>query len=83
MNARAAAWLAWSLCLLCVALAAASLMLALLNGRTLAEIFLAWDGPTIANLLTWTVSFSVIGALIASHRSENLIGWLFLAVGFC
>jgi hypothetical protein len=29
------------------------------------------------------VSFSVIGALIASHRPENPIGWIFLAVGCC
>jgi hypothetical protein len=28
------------------------------------------------------VSFSVVGALIASHRPENPIGWIFLAVGF-
>ena len=83
MNARAAPWLAWSLCPLCVALATASLILALLNGRTLAVIFLAWDGPTIATLLIETVSFSVIGALIASHRPENPIGWIFLAEGFC
>jgi hypothetical protein len=80
---RAAAWVAWSLCLLCVVLAAASLILALLNGRTLDDIFLAWDGPSIAVLPTWTVSFSVVGALIASHRPENPIGWIFLAEGFC
>jgi hypothetical protein len=79
---RAAAWVAWSLCLLCVVLAAASLILALLNGRTLGDIFLAWDGPSIAVLPTWTVSFSVVGALIASHRPENPIGWIFLADGF-
>jgi hypothetical protein len=83
MNARAAPWLAWTLCALCVALATASLILALLNGRTLAVIFLAWDGPSRAVLPTWTVSFSVIGALIASHRPENPIGWIFLAEGFC
>ena len=66
-----------------MALAAASLILALLNGRTLGEIFLAWDGgPSIAVLPTWTVSFSVVGALIASHRPENPIGWIFLAEGF-
>jgi hypothetical protein len=28
------------------------------------------------------VSFSVVGALIASHRPENPIGWIFLADGF-
>ena len=62
MSARASAMLAWPLCLLCLALAVASLILALLNGRTLGEIFLAWDGPSIAVLATWTVSFSVVGA---------------------
>jgi MFS family permease len=81
MSPHAALWLAWSLCVLCVALAAASPILALLNGRTLAEIFMAW-GPSILTLATLTVSFSVVGALIASHRPENPIGWIFLAVGF-
>ena len=61
--------------MLCVALATASQILALLNGRTLGEIFI-----TFAIL---TVSFSVVGALIISHRPENSIGWIFLAVGFC
>src|ERR687897_674550 len=79
MSARAAARLAWSLCLLCVALAVAGLILALLNGLTLGEIFLAWAGPPVATLLAQIVSFSVVGALIASHRPENPIGWLFLA----
>jgi hypothetical protein len=79
MSARVAAWLAWSLCLVCVALAVAGLILALLNGHTLGEIFLAWFGPPVAILLTQIVSFSVVGALIASHRPENSIGWLFCA----
>src|SRR5919106_149101 len=79
MSRRTAAWLAWSLCLLCVVLAVAGLILALLNGLTLGEIFLAWSGPPVATLLTQIVSFSVVGALIASHRPENPIGWLFLA----
>jgi signal transduction histidine kinase len=67
---------------LCLALAVASPILALLNGRTLGEIFLALDGPSIAGLAIETVSFSIVGALVASHRSENPIGWIFLAVGF-
>src|SRR3712207_9378050 len=79
MSRRTAAWLAWSLCVLCVVLAVAGLILALLNGLTLGEIFLAWSGPPVATLLTQIVSFSVVGALIASHRRENPIGWLFLA----
>src|SRR5918997_1470154 len=68
--------LAWFLCLLCVALAAASLILALLNGRTLGEIFVE-EG--IVMIATLTVAFSVVGAMIASHRPENPIGWIFCA----
>src|SRR5215204_5943388 len=79
MSRRAASYLAWSLCALCVALAVANLILALLNERTLGEIFIA-GSITFATLIG---SYSVIGALIASHRPENLIGWIFLAVGFC
>jgi hypothetical protein len=78
MSRRAASCLAWSLCALCVALAVASLILGLLNGRTLAEIFIAGN----ITFATWIGSFSVIGALIVSHRPENPIGWIFLAVGF-
>jgi hypothetical protein len=81
MSIRVTSWIAWSLCLLCVALAVASPILALLNGRTLGEIFMALGGPPIATRATLTVSFSVVGALIASRRPENPIGWIFLAVG--
>jgi hypothetical protein len=81
MSTGAAAWLAWPLCLLCVALAAASLILALLNGRTVGEIFIGWM-PTPVTLATLIVSFSVVGALIASNRPENPIGLIFLTVGF-
>jgi hypothetical protein len=75
MSIRSAAWIAWSLCVLCVVLAVASLILALLNGRTPGEIFITFS--------ILTVSFSVVGALIISYRPENSIGWIFLAVGFC
>jgi hypothetical protein len=81
MSARAAALLAWSLCALCVALAVANLILALLNEHTLGEIFSSEEGIVIFAI--WTVSFSVVGALIASQRPENPIGWIFLADGFC
>jgi hypothetical protein len=82
ISARVATWLAGSLCLMSVALAAASLILALLNERTLDNIFLARGGPPIAHLAIIAVSFSVVGALIASQRPENPIGWIFLVVGF-
>jgi hypothetical protein len=61
-----------------VALAAACLIFSLLNGHTLYEMVLTGI-PTTVILLTQMVSFSVVGALIASHRPENPIGWLFCA----
>ena len=82
MSARVSAWPAWSLCALCVALAAANLILALLNEHTLGEIFFISE-HAIVIFAIWTVSFSVVGALIASRRPENPIGWIFLADGFC
>jgi hypothetical protein len=74
--ARAAVPLAWSLCLLCVALAVGGVLLGPLNGRTLGEI-LVEEG--IVAIATLTVAFSVVGALVASHRPGNPIGWIFSA----
>ena len=67
-------WLAWSLCMLCVVLALSGLILALLNGRGLGEVFVEDSLVTIAVL---AVVFSIVGALIASHRPGNPIGWIF------
>ena len=76
MSARVATWLAWVLCLLCVGLAVGSLQLGFLNGRTLGEIF---AGEDIVMIATLSVAFSAVGALIASHRPANPIGWIFCA----
>jgi hypothetical protein len=73
---RRAVWLAWSLCALCVALAAGSFVLALLNGRSPREILI---DEGIFAVATLAVAFSVVGALIASHRPANPIGWIFCA----
>ena len=70
MSIRSAAWIAWSLCLLCVALAGACLIFSLLNGHTLYEMVLTGI-PTTVILLTQMVSFSVVGAVIASHRPRT------------
>jgi hypothetical protein len=79
-GARATFGLAWSVCLLCVALASGSLLLAFLNGRTLGEIFVEEGLITLAIL---TATFCVVGALIASHRPGNSIGWIFCAAALC
>jgi uncharacterized membrane protein len=80
MGARAFPWLAWFICLLCVALGVASLLLGLLNGRTLGEFFVEENIVLIAAL---TVAFSGVGALVASHRPGNSIGWIFCTAALC
>ena len=69
-GASAAVWLAWALCL-----ALGSVLLAVMNGRTLAEILV----ENIITVAILTASFSVVGALVASHRPENPIGWILCA----
>jgi hypothetical protein len=76
---KVVAWLAWMLCLLCVGLAVGALLLWLLNGRALIEFVREGDGA----VATLVVSFSVVGALIVSHRPENIIGWIFCAAALC
>jgi ABC-type uncharacterized transport system permease subunit len=79
MSRRTAAWLAWSVCLLCVGLAVGALLLWLLNGRSL--IGFVREGDAAVAVLV--VSFSVVGALIVSHRPENTIGWVFCTAALC
>ena len=72
-NVRAA-WLAWSLCGLTLALLACALALAVLNRGDVQEV---------AFPLALTVS-AVVGGLVASRRPKNPVGWFFLgsAVSF-
>ena len=73
MSARASAWLAWSLCTLSLALTALSLLLLALNvSQPNAHIYDFWLENTVL-----PISFSIIGAIIASRLHANLLGWLF------
>lgn len=74
-----ATWLAWSLCLLCVAMTLLSLLLGFLNGRTLGAIVVE---EIIVTIGTLAVAFSVVGALIASRHPANPIGWIFCVAAF-
>ena len=58
-------------------LALTGLMLALLNGYTLREIFV---GDIWAIIAVTAVAYSFVGALIASRRQGNPIGWVFCFV---
>ena len=74
---RAAAWLAWSLCVLSLALTVLGLVLLVLCwARPGVNIFDYWVETTAI-----AVSFSTVGALIASRRPGHPVGWLFCAIG--
>jgi len=82
MNARAAALLAWSLGGLSVAMFVASFLLWVLARS--AHVPASWDANL--GLVAWLAGvqfliFPLVGALIASRRPRNPIGWLFLADG--
>jgi hypothetical protein len=83
LSARVASWLAWSLCGLSVAMFVASVPLLVL-GRS-APVPSTWNADlTTGGLLAdgLFLVFPLVGALIASRRPENPIGWLCLADGF-
>jgi hypothetical protein len=90
MSARTAAWLSWSTCALSVGLAVFGvLFLVLLSrfhhsvivGQWLENVMVSVVFSPVLAVVT-VLSFSTIGAVIASRRPDNPIGWLFCAIGF-
>jgi hypothetical protein len=81
-SARVAFLLAWSLAGLCVAMFVASVPLLVLARS--AHIPSSWEANlTVGNLLGGALFliFPLVGALIASRRPRNAIGWILLAEG--
>jgi hypothetical protein len=75
MSRRTATWLAWSLCALSLALTALSLLLLAFNrSDPNTHIYEYWQVDTLV-----PVSFSIIGAIVASRLPANPVGWLFCA----
>ncbi|HEX2249512.1 MAG TPA: histidine kinase dimerization/phosphoacceptor domain-containing protein, partial [Gemmatimonadales bacterium] len=81
MSARTSVWLAWSLAALSVAMLVASVALYVL--AQFAEQDLV-SSDVLDDLLIFVpfLAFPVVGALIASRRPENPVGWICLAAGF-
>ena len=82
MSARAAAWLAWSLAGLSVAMSAASVALYIATRSVQPPS--SWGTGGDSAVLIFVLPFlalPLVGALIASRRRNNPIGWICLAVG--
>jgi hypothetical protein len=82
-NIRIAAWLAWSLVALSVALLGSGFVLSLAASSAVPDLSVGGetdDASVVTNLIT-LLPFSVVGAIIASRHPRNAIGWLFCGVG--
>jgi len=80
VNTCTASWLAWSLASLSVVMFVVSVAL-------YALVRAAHEAPstdTLGDLLLYMIflAFPIVGALIASSRPRNPIGWICLAAGF-
>ena len=73
MRSRATVWLAWSMCLVATAAIAGALAVDVANS-SVDVAFSVLGLPAIG-------AFSVVGALVASRRPDNPIGWIICAVG--
>jgi hypothetical protein len=83
MSRRTAAWLAWSLAALSVVTFLASVALYLLARSAPAAH--STSGAADLRVVLFNIpflTFPLVGALIASRRPHNPIGWICLAVGF-
>src|SRR3712207_2503417 len=84
MSARAASWLAWSLAALSMVMFLGSVAFFVLTRAAQAEASSSLvTSRSIIDLLVSVpfLAFPLVGALIASRRPHNPIGWLCLAVG--
>ena len=84
MSGRAASLLAWSLSALCVAMFVVIIALYALIRSALQVPSTLSTSFTLTDLLAGVpfLAFPIVGALIASRRPRNPIGWICLATGF-
>jgi hypothetical protein len=77
MTHRTAAWIAWALWALSIALTVLSLWLLVLSlSHPGVHIFIHWIEATVL-----AIGFSTVGAVVTPRHSQNPMGWIFCAVG--
>ncbi len=82
MSKRTASWIAWSLAALSLALFAATIALYMLTPSPQSPS--SWGtGGLVGTVLIFVpyLAFPIVGALIASRRPQNPVGWICLADG--
>ena len=80
---RRAAWFAWSLAALSLALLVGGIAFSRAASSTAPDLPFGGetnDASVVANVIT-LLTFSVVGAIISSRHPHNNIGWLFCSVG--
>ena len=80
MSTRAASWLAWSLVTLSVVLLVGGIALDQMT-RSTAPGRLYYGLVDAVFYLATVLTFSVVGAIIASRQPRNAIGWIFCGIG--
>jgi hypothetical protein len=80
MGTRAAFWLSWSLATLSVVLVVGGIALAQMTRSTAPERPY-YDPVDAVFALATVLTFSVVGAIIASRQPRNAIGWIFCGIG--
>jgi hypothetical protein len=73
---RAGVWLVWAVSGLGVTLGVLAFVYGALNYDSLDAVL-----TRVALQALWAISFPLVGAVIATHRPGNPLGWIFLVIG--
>jgi hypothetical protein len=73
---RVVVWLVWAISGVGVTLGGLALVYGALNYQSLNEVL-----TRVAPGALWAMSFPLVGAVIATHRPRNPLGWMFLIIG--
>ena len=73
---RAGVWLVWAVSGLGVTLGVLAFVYGALNYDSLSAVL-----TSVSLQALWAISFPLVGAVVATHRPRNPLGWIFLVIG--